>query len=336
MKSAFRLWLFLMVWSGVIDADHRAWADAGARESVAQLRTAIERGYSYREVHVVDWAAEWRRHEPRLLAAPSPRAFAEVAGEMLAATRDPHIWLTAGNELVPAFRRDVRSEINVGPALLPSLIQGWNQVHPVVATGEVAPGIGYIAIHSWERKHAPGSLEAAFAALAGMADRSAIIVDVRLNSGGDERLAREFAGCFIRQRAKYAQHVTLDPATGGFSAPVERWVEPTAGRPAYAGRVAVLMGRVNMSSAEAFLLMMRQAPKATLVGGRSYGASGNPQPHPLANGVTVFLPSWKALFPDGTPLETVGIAPTVEVKTTPTDFTRADPVLEKAIEVVRQ
>jgi len=91
-----------------------------------------------------------------------------------------------------------------------------------------------------------------------------------------------------------------------------------------------------MSSAEAFLLMLKQAPKATLIGARSFGASGNPQPHPLANGVTVFLPSWKAMLPDDTMFETVGISPTVEVKTSPADFARRDPVLERAVELLRK
>jgi C-terminal processing protease CtpA/Prc len=254
---------------------------------------------------------------------------------MLAATEDPHIWLTVANEVVPAFRRDVRSELNAAPKLLPQVIQNWKQPHPVVATGQAAPGVGYIAIHSWDRKHAPQALDAALAALGGFGGLPALIVDVRLNGGGDERLAREFAGCFVRNRAKYAQHVTVDPASGGFSPPIERWIEPTAGGPAYSGRVAVLMGRANMSSAEAFLLMMKQAPNVTLIGDRSYGASGNPQPHVLANGVTVYLPSWQAMLPDGTPLERKGIAPTIEVKTTLKDFARRDPVLEKAIEVLR-
>lgn len=336
MKRVLNPFLMVATCFAFTPVDHQVFADAAQSESVVQLRAAIESRYSYRDVRVVDWPAAWRRFEPLLTVAKSPREFAVAAGEMLAATEDPHIWLTVGNELVPAFRRDVRNEINAVPNLLPRVIQNWSQPHPVIATGQAAPGIGYIAIHSWDRKHAPKALDAALAALGEFGSQPALIVDVRLNSGGDERLAREFAGCFVRSRAKYAQHVTVEPASGGFSAPVERWIEPTAGRPAYTGRVAVLMGRANMSSAEAFLLMMKQAPNVTLIGSQSYGASGNPQAQTLANGVTVYLPSWKAMLPDGTPLESKGIAPTIDVKTTPRDFVSRDPVLEKAIEVLRK
>lgn len=182
-----------------------------------------------------------------------------------------------------------------------------------------------------EKKHAPELLDAAFAALTELQKSPALIVDVRFNSGGDETMAREFAGCFIRKRAMYARHVNLDPSSPtGFSAPVARWLEPTANRPAYAGRIAVLMGPANMSSAEAFLLMMKQAPNAKLIGARSFGASGNPQPQPLANGVTVYLPSWKAMLADGTVFETKGIAPDIEVPTAAGQ--RDDPVLARAVE----
>ena len=91
-----------------------------------------------------------------------------------------------------------------------------------------------------------------------------------------------------------------------------------------------------MSSCEEFLLMMKQALLCTLVGERSYGSSGNPKPHELGLGVTVSLPSWKAMLPDGTVFEGVGIAPDVEVKTTPAKLTKRDPVLEAALKILRK
>jgi C-terminal processing protease CtpA/Prc len=95
--------------------------------------------------------------------------------------------------------------------------------------------------------------------------------------------------------------------------------------------VAVLMGPLNMSSCEAFLLMMKQAEKATLVGMDSYGSSGNPQPHSLLPGLTVLLPSWQALRPDGSMFEGEGIAPHIHVPTKPADLVNDDPVLQEAL-----
>lgn len=294
-----------------------------------QLREAIERRYSHHETRRVDWAERWPQFEPRLLAAESPRAFAIAAGELLAATGDPHLWLTEAGQIVPAFRR--AAALNLNLRLLPKLIDGWSQRHAVVASGRAAPRVGYVAIHSWERRHAPQSVAAALAALADLRDLPALIVDVRANAGGDETLAREFAGCFVAQRVAYAAHVVRDPATGRFSAPAQRWLEPNPRHPRYVGRVAVLAGRHTLSSAESFLLMMRQVSGAQLVGERSYGSSGNPQPLALANGVTVLIPSWRTLLPDGTELETHGVAPDHEVKWDAALADTRDPVIERAV-----
>jgi C-terminal processing protease CtpA/Prc len=91
-----------------------------------------------------------------------------------------------------------------------------------------------------------------------------------------------------------------------------------------------------MSSNESFLLMMKQSPNTTIVGARSQGSSGNPKPHDLGNGVTLFLPSWKDLTAEGQELEGVGIAPDIEVNAKADDFNESDPVLAAALEHLRK
>lgn len=152
-------------------------------------------------------------------------------------------------------------------------------------------------------------------------------------TGGSEPLARQVAGCFVDKPVVYSPNTTR--AEGKMLGPYDRILEPSADRPAYRGKVVVLMGPKNMSSCESFLLMMKQVPGCRLVGEKSYGSSGNPKPHDLGNGVTVFLPSWQDLMPDGKLLEGVGIEPDVAVAARPSDFARSDPVLEAALRALR-
>ena len=136
----------------------------------------------------------------------------------------------------------------------------------------------------------------------GLSPDDTLILDVRFNRGGDERLAAEIAGRFVERPVTYALHRYRDASTSsGFSETGSRTLNPI--RPGFRGRTVVLMGPANVSSAEAFLLMMRQAPRCTLMGDSSYGNSGNPKPVALANGVTAFLPSWVALTLDEGSLE---------------------------------
>jgi len=55
----------------------------------------------------------------------------------------------------------------------------------------------------------------------------------------------------------------------------------------------------------------------------------------LSQIVTVLLPSWKALRPDGTCFENEGIEPDVEVGATPEQLAISDPVLEAALAWLR-
>ena len=82
--------------------------------------------------------------------------------------------------------------------------------------------------------------------------------------------------------------------------------------------------------------MMKQVPGCQLVGEKTVGASGNPRPVSLSNGVTVWLPTWQAFFPDGTLLEERGIDPDISVSTDGVDLTKTDPVINQAVELLNK
>jgi hypothetical protein len=302
------------------------------RAAIAALRRAVDNDYAYRDLRNIDWDAKFREAAPRLDSSATPAAFARAAGALLAHAKDLHVWLAAGGRTYASHRRQVTPNFN--PRILPRLVPGLKQHGTTVLTGRFDDGVVYVAVGTWERKE-PQSLDAALAAVqeAAEAKAKALIVDVRPNSGGDELLARKFAGCFVDAPKVYSRNTTR--AGGEWSPVYERAVSPAVGHAHYQGKVFVLMGPANMSSCESFLLMMKHAG-ATLVGERSYGSSGNPQPHDLGNGVTVYLSSWKDMLPDGTPLEGKGVAPDVEVKSTPADFASTDPILDVALKLARE
>jgi len=256
-----------------------------------------------------------------------------VAGELLAEAKDLHIWLNVGPATYASHRRSVPANMNF--KTLQRTVPQWKQRAGSVFSGQFDDGIGYILIGSWSAQQ-EGLLEAALAALRDLADAPGLIVDVRANSGGDETLARKFAGRFVTSSKVYAKNVNRDSATPeGFAGPFERVLKPNRDGKTYAGKVAVLTGPQNMSSCEAFLLMMKQVRRAKLVGEKSYGSSGNPKPFELGNGVTVYIPSWRAMRRDGTCFEGEGIAPDIPVKAEPDDFRTVDPVLNAALEYLR-
>ena len=303
------------------------------REAVAQLRRAVDEDYSYRDLRGVDWDARFKEATPAMERAATGGEFARAAAGLLSHAKDLHVWLKVGDEVIASHRR--QGTPNFNPRILPRLVPDLKQHGRTTLTGRFDDGVVYLAIGTWENRE-PASMDAVYAALKRAVEEHApaVIVDVRPNSGGDEVLARKLAGCFVTEPKVYSKHTTR---RGGEWSPVfERVVEPDQNGPAYRGKVAVLMGPANMSSCESFLRMMKRAPDCVLVGDKSQGSSGNPQPHDLGNGVTVYLSSWKDLAPDGTEAEGKGVDPDLVVKTTAKDFAAGDPVLEAALKRVRE
>ncbi len=69
---------------------------------------------------------------------------------------------------------------------------------------------------------------------------------------------------------------------------------------------------------------------------KTYGSSGNPLPHKLSNGVTVYLPSWQAYTLDGKLIEGNGVAPDVEILTTKKDFENKDLLVEEVMKMIQK
>jgi hypothetical protein len=302
-------------------------------DAVKRLRQAIDEKYSYRDIRSVDWDTLFRDKRDALRRAETPERFATIAGELLAGAKDKHIWLNVGEKRFSSYVKPVRPNVNFSK--LKNLVPAWKKRSAAVYTGQFDDGIGYIYIGDWNRQHAE-ALEQAYVAIWEFHNAPSLIVDVRMNGGGSETLAQGFAGCFVDKPRVYAKHVyRAANEAGGFTRPRNRILQPNKRRPRYRGKVAVLMGPTNMSSCEAFLLMMKQVPGCKLIGATSQGSSGNPKATELGNGVTVYLPSWKAMRADGSYFEGEGIAPDIPVRTIQSRLSRQDPVLESALKLLR-
>jgi C-terminal processing protease CtpA/Prc len=301
--------------------------------AVDVLQEAIDTKYSYRDRLGLDWPSLFGSERADIETASTPQEFAGRAAELLRLAKDVHIWLDVdGGHRVPTQLPP--RDVNFNKDVLRAIITDTKQHGPCMATGRIDQNIGYVLIGGWEREKC-GVVETEFPnAIADLSVTTGLVIDVRPNTGGDERIVRSVAQYFATGPVVYAKRELRDAdAPGGFGPREDAVLTPDDGIVPYGKPVAVLTGPVNMSSNEAFLLMMRAAG-AKLVGERTLGAPGNPQPVDLGNGVSVYLPSWRAYQADGHPLEGVGITPDVEVATNPEDLQAKDPVVDAAVTVL--
>lgn len=275
-------------------------------ESYEVLTEHLGRHYPFLAPHGIDWPALVRRHAPPAAARADPEAFAAALDPLLAALEDLHVWIEPPGgpprrphapAVAPGFDLDrVRAQV-------PDLAV----VARDTLAGTTPEGHAYLVLGSLPA--APDDAAAVEAAFAARLTAPGLIVDLRPNRGGDEALAQRLAGRMapgplVYARARY--RAGRDP-TAFYEGPPRR-IAPRA--PGPRPPVAVLVGPGCVSSGEGFALALRALPQAALFGAPTRGASGNPRPIDLPNGVRVHASRWLSLSPAGALLERRGVPPT--------------------------
>ncbi|MDA7979562.1 MAG: S41 family peptidase [Pirellulales bacterium] len=298
------------------------------------LKKAFDDSYSYRNLRDVNWTRQFDVAKERFISSKTADELTYHVADLLTLARDPHISLERSGVQFATFARTYTP--NFSSKALGHAVENLNKLNNTVYAGRYEDGVVYVLITSWANDRA-ADLSALGKFLDGVKDAPGIILDVRPNGGGNDLFCQALARRFVAQEFVYEKVRTRDTSRpNGFSEARERVLMPLPSGPSFGGKVAVLMGPANMSSCEAFLLMMKPIKQARLFGQPSYGSSGNPQPHDIGAGITVQLPSWQALLPDDQLLEGTGVTPDILVETTVEDFEEQDLVINAALKWLRE
>jgi C-terminal processing protease CtpA/Prc len=158
-----------------------------------------------------------------------------------------------------------------------------------------------------------------------------MIVDVRFNLGGSDRLALEIAGRFTpTPRVGYR----FAARNGDTYAPEQVVLQRPTGSYAFTKPTVVLTSIVTSSAAEVFTLFMRQLPQVKTLGEATNGIFSTALPKELPNGWLLTLSNEVATDAGGQVYEKTGI-PVSLAAPFPGQADReagTDPGIEKALE----
>jgi len=280
----------------------------------------------------VDWNQLREQYRPRALAAKNADEFADVCVEMLRHLRDPHATIRVGRYAVPVYGPS--GPVNANPDACESIIGPVERAGRWIRWGKTKDRIGFVAVDAWGDDEMADAFDDV---LEQMRNTRGLIIDVRLNRGGDEALAQKVAGRFADKEVVYAYHQTRNgPKHSDLSSKSPRKVAPR-GPWRYDRPVLLLIGPRSMSSNESFIGMMRSFPQVTTMGDRTAGSSGNPTHVVLPAGVEVGVPRWLDLLPDGKPIGGRGIQPDVRFEAKPGAFADdRDDLLAAAVSRLRE
>lgn len=304
-----------------------------AAESFDQLWESFDRDYAMFVLRPkVDWKGLREEFRREALACKTSLALAEVCADMLRPLRDLHIWIKAEGEPVEVFNRPRACNANAVARAV--LIGQLTKARGALVWGKTNDRIGYVAIDGWSDEAVP---EAFDRVLDELRDTRGLIIDVRLNGGGNETLAQRVAARFADRTIAYGfSQYRNGPRHEDLTEKLPRTIEPR-GPWRYDRPIVVLIGQRCMSSNESFVAMMGECPQVTTMGDHTCGSSGNPKVLNLPAGVEVSLPRWIDLLPDGTPLDERGVQPDVPFEPGPEAFTGdRDDLLSAALERLRK
>ncbi|MBL8862970.1 MAG: hypothetical protein JNK02_13310 [Planctomycetes bacterium] len=281
----------------------------------------------------VDWDAVRATWRPLAEGATTTWEAGTAIGLALETLRDLHAWVQVDGEFCAPYQRVRPANVSFAgtQAVLGASLEPARQI----AHGRTKDGVGYIASLSLADE---SCVEAFDEALEALGDCWALVLDLRMNGGGNEALAQRMAGRFADKPRVYSHsQVRADPAERTKLGPkTARTLEPRGpwrwGQP-----VAVLQGRRTMSSAESFVAMMAALPTVTTMGDATAGSSGNPELLDCGHGIVVSVPRWNDLDAAGKPIEDVGLPPKVRFQPQPASFTsEADGLVSAALEHLRK
>jgi carboxyl-terminal processing protease len=205
---------------------------------------------------------------------------------------------------------------------------------------ELGDGVMYVALGTFGTDRIVSQFQAVFEKLR---RAKALIIDIRHNGGGSSGTGYAIIGHLIDKPIQGSRWKTRQyrPAFRAWGRDNDTWyegeprtIEPATPTP-FLGPVVLLIGPETVSAAEDFAVALHASSRATLIGRRTAGTTGQPLLIDLPGGGKARICTKWDSYPDGREFVGIGVIPDIEIGPTQESIGRQkDPELEKALQVL--
>lgn len=330
------LWLLLLV-VGVLMAciEEPEMPENTNKGNFEALWDIVDTKYCYIDYKNINWDSVHRAYAPRVKNEMSEFAFFDLMGQMLAELEDGHVNLYSSFDRSRYWNWFSDYPANFSSTLIYNNRYLGNNYR--IAGGmrykSIANGnIGYVYYGDFSSSFSNSNMRYIFESFAHC---EGIIIDVRNNGGGYLNLSEQLASYFFSEEklTGYIQHKNGN-GHSDFSKPTEM-ITPSSSMQ-WKRPVVILCNRMSYSATNAFVMRMKHAPNATIVGDRTGGGAGMPLSSELPNGWMVRFSAAPMLDSDKQHTEW-GIEPDVAVKLEKNDADNGiDSIIEAAVAIIEQ
>ena len=312
-------------------------------------RTWAEQYISFDLKHV-DWDKVVAANRPKVTAETSPIDLFAILASMIQPFGDAHTSINA-QDIGMSFHgfrlgieRTPKDVLKVtDSAYLKSPLQKFceNQVQ----YGHLDETTGYLRILSFSGFSAAGDFESGLAELENALDTifsdpnlKALVIDVRINSGGADPYGLAIASRLTaHEYLAYNKVARADPGDLNKWTPADPSIVRLNTRPSFRGPVVELIGPSTVSAGETFTqALIGRTPHITRIGENTQGVFSDVLGRRLPNGWRFGLPNEVFLTPEGKAFDGPGIPPDIPIPVFAASDLAAgkDPAMAKAIEVL--
>lgn len=287
----------------------------------------------------VDWKMAYDALRSQVNDNMSNAQFFDVCKKLLDKLDDNHIYLRPTlNTGLPWYAggilgRTTVEDYNKSVAL--SYLTTHTLYDNSLEYGTFAGNVGYIKILNFDNNIAsyPKAMDEI---LKKLKDTKGLVIEMRQNDGGEDRVAQYIANRFASERhLSFSASLRNGPRHSDFADPIQFYTKPE-GDFQYTKPVVVLTNLNTFSAGETFVLAMLQNRNVQFVGDVTGGALSDAVHRELPNGWLYRMPIADVRDATGKNLESIGIQPTIKVKNTKAELDGGhDKALEKALELLR-
>jgi hypothetical protein len=311
-----------------------------------------------------DWGKVVEANRSRVTSSTTPTELFDVLAKMIGPFGDTHTFLAAPEidrrfqTLRPGTDRVVKGGFQAfrssGMAALLGVTDRAYLKTPLrtfcngqIQYGHIDDATGYLRILSFSNYATEGGFAAGLAALESalddiFSDRAlkALLIDVRINSGGADPYGLAIASRLATSEyLAYTKEARADPIDRNKWTPGDPSLVRPSARPGFRGPAVELIGPLTISAGETFTqALMGRTPPVTRVGENTQGVFSDVLGRRLPNGWRFGLPNEVFRTPQGTTFDGPGIPPDAAVPVFADEDVTAgkDPGVAKALEILRK
>lgn len=333
--------LLLLVISGLVSCSKQLLGTSKPNKQTQNFEALwkdFDQHYGIFVAKHIDWQAQYAKYRPMVSDSMSDRSLFTVITKMLDTLNDDHIYLRpTKNTGLPWYSGGILGRVTVddfNKQVSQAYLSQKSVYNAALEYGTFPGNIGYINIIDFGENFNvyPKAMDTI---LARLKDTKGIIIELRDNGGGEDRVAQYIANRFATSRnLSFSSRVRNGPKHTHFAAPINFFTEPT-GNYQYTKPVIMLTNLNVFSTGETFVLAMMQNNNVKRVGDITGGALSDAVQRDMPNGWSYRLSIADVRDSKGINLDGIGIAPEYLIKNTKDELAlKKDKALEKALQLI--